>query len=320
MSKLNTKPHKRTIYAIPSRAELESVDSDSSKEVSKKRVAAYARVSTDQEKQEGSFFSQIGFYTDYINSKPEWKFVKVYADKGISGTSYKHRDALLQMIEDAKAGEIDLILTKSVSRLARNTVDSLNITRELKSYGVEVFFEKEQLSSFDSNAELLFTIASSVAQEESRSLSENVRWGKQRSMEAGNVPFTYKHFLGYRRGEDGNPEIVEEEAEVIRKIYSLYLDGKSLRAIGDQLSSENIKTPSGLDEWSATTVRSILTNEKYKGDARLGKTYVVDFLTKKVKVNHGERKQYYVHDSHPAIIDKETFDAVQDEIERRKKK
>ena len=283
----------------------------------KKRVAAYARVSTEQDAQQNSYEAQISFYTDYIKSKPEWEFVDVYADEGISGTSYKKRDGFNRMVKDAEEGKIDLILTKSISRFARNTVDSLTITRKLKAVGVEVFFEKENISSMDAQAELIFTIMSSVAQEESRSISENVRWGHQRSMEAGKVHLPWGHFLGYRKGANGLPEIVEEEAVVIRDMYRRFLSGETLKCIADTLTKQGIKTPTGKDIWSVETVRHILTNEKYKGDARLQKTYTVDFLTKEVRVNNGERKQWYIQDSHDAIVSPETFELVQKELERR---
>lgn len=209
------------------------------------------------------------------------------------------------------------ILTKSISRFARNTVDSLTITRELKAQGVEVFFEKENISSMDVRAELMFTILSSIAQEESRSISENVRWGVQRSMEAGKVKLPWKTFLGYEKGPDGLPKIVEEEAKVVRDIYQWFLDGMTMNEIARKLTSLGVKTPRGKDVWIDTTVRSILKNEKYKGDARLMKTYIDDFLNKQRKINKGERKQWYIHDSHDAIIDPETFELVQKEIARR---
>ena len=283
----------------------------------KKKVAAYARVSTEQDAQQNSYAAQIDYYTGYIQSKPEWEFVGVYADEGISGTSYKNRDGFNKMVADAKAGKIDLILTKSISRFARNTVDSLTITRELKSHNVEVYFEKENISSMDAQAELIFTIMSSVAQEESRSISENVRWGHKRSMEAGKVSLAWSSFLGYTKGPDGLPQIVEEEAAVVRNIYKWFLDGMNYHEIAQRLTNEGVKTPMGKDVWRPESIRSILTNEKYKGDAILQKTYVEDFLTKKVVVNHGQRKQWYIHDSHDAIIPSVSFDLVQQEIARR---
>lgn len=283
----------------------------------KKRVAAYARVSTEQDAQQNSYETQIAYYTEFIKKKADWEFVGVYADEGISGTSYKNRSGFNRMIEDAKAGKIDLILTKSISRFSRNTVDSLTVTRELKAKGVEVFFEKENISSMDKTAELVFTMLSSIAQEESRSISENVRWGKQRGMEAGRVSLAWSSFLGYEKGEDGLPKIVEEQAKIVRRIYRRYLEGASLNKIAEELMADGIKTPMGKDTWSCDGIRRILTNEKYKGDARLQKTYTEDFLTKQIKVNHGERKQWYIHDSHDAIVSAETFELVQKELARR---
>ena len=282
----------------------------------KKRVAAYARVSTEQDAQQNSYEAQIEYYTNYIQSKPDWVFVEIYADEGISGTSYKNRAGFNRMIDDAKAGKIDLILTKSISRFSRNTVDSLTVTRDLKAKGVEVFFEKENISSMDKTAELVFTMLSSIAQEESRSISENVRWGKQRSMEAGKVYVPYRSFLGYEKGEDGLPKIVPEEAEIVRSIYGRYLEGATLNQIAGELTASGITTLKG-NRWTKDGIRRILTNEKYKGDARLQKTYIDDFLTKQVKINRGERKQWYIHDSHDAIVSPETFELVQKELARR---
>lgn len=282
----------------------------------KKRVAAYARVSTELDAQQNSYEAQIEYYTNYIQGKPDWEFVGIYADEGISGTSYKNRSGFNRMIDDAKAGKIDLILTKSISRFSRNTVDSLTVTRELKAKGVEVYFEKENISSMDKTAELVFTMLSSIAQEESRSISENVRWGKQRSMEAGKVYVPYSSFLGYEKGEDGLPRIVPEEAEIVRSIYRRYLEGATLNQVASELNATGITTLKG-NQWTKDGVRRILTNEKYKGDARLQKTYIDDFLTKQVKINRGERKQWYVHDSHDAIISPETFELVQKELARR---
>ena len=283
----------------------------------KRRVAAYARVSTDNEEQQTSYEAQVDFYTRYIQSHPDWEFVGVYADEGISGTSTKKREGFNRMIADAMAGKIDLILTKSISRFARNTVDSLTAIRQLKEKGVEVYFEKENIYTLDAKGEVMITIMSSLAQEESRSISENVRWGKRKSMADGKVSMAYKNFLGYERGEDGLPKIVEEEAKVVRKIYNLFLRGYTVRMIANCLTEQGVPTPSGKTQWSVSTIMSILQNEKYKGDALLQKTYIDDFLTKKVIRNHGEVQQYYVENSHPAIIDRSTFELVQQEIARR---
>ena len=221
------------------------------------------------------------------------------------------------MVADALAGKINLIVTKSVSRFARNTVDSLTTVRELKAHGVEVYFEKENIYTFDGKGELLITIMSSLAQEESRSISENVTWGQRKRFADGKVTMPFKHFLGYDRGEDGVPVINEKEAEVVRLIYSLFLHGKTAVGICRYLESLDIPTPSGKSKWRQSTVMSILQNEKYKGDALLQKKFTVDFLTKKQKVNEGEVPQYYVEGSHPAIISNIDFDLVQAEITRR---
>ncbi len=287
-------------------------------EQQKKRVAAYARVSTDQDEQLSSYEAQVDFYTRYINNNPEWEFVAVYADEGISGTNTKKRDGFNCMVADALSGKIDLILTKSISRFARNTVDTLTTIRKLKEKGVEVYFEKENIYTLDSKGEIMLTIMSSLAQEESRSISENVTWGKRRSMEEGKVSFACKHFLGYGKDSNGQLRIVEEEAEIIRSIYKMFLDGETVRVIADSLTSRGILTPAGKKVWSVSTIMSILQNEKYKGDALLQKTYTADFLTKKVRKNNGELPQYYIENSHPAIIDRETFALVQKEIERRR--
>ena len=283
----------------------------------KRRVAAYARVSTDSEEQLNSYEAQVDFYTSYIKSNPEWKFVRVYADEGISATNTKHRDGFNKMVADALNGKIDLIITKSVSRFARNTVDSLTTVRKLKEKGVEVYFEKENIYTLDSKGELLITIMSSLAQEESRSISENVTWGQRKRMADGKVSMAYKHFLGYEKGADGNPTIVEEEAKTVRQIYAMFLEGKTLREICAALTEDGIPTPAGKIQWRTSTVKSILTNEKYTGNAILQKRFTVDFLTKTTKVNEGEVPQFYVENSHPAIIDLATFDLAQDEMARR---
>ena len=241
------------------------------------------------------------------------------ADEGISGVSTKDREGFNRMISDAQAGKIDLIVTKSVSRFARNTVDSLTTVRKLKENGVEVYFEKENIRTLDSKGELLITIMSSLAQEESRSISENVTWGQRKRFADGKVSMAYKQFLGYRKGPDGLPEIDPEQAEVVRKIYRLFMAGKTIGYICKQLEAEGIPTPGGKTKWQSQTVNSILTNEKYKGSALLQKTYTVDFLTKTMKVNEDEVPQYYVECSHPAIIEPSEWEAVQVEVARRKK-
>ena len=292
--------------------------SPSGAQVQKLRVAAYARVSTNLEEQITSYEAQVDYYTRYIQSKEDWEFVDMYTDEGISATNTKKREGFNRMVADALAGKIDLIITKSISRFARNTVDTLTTVRKLKEKGIEVFFEKENIRTLDGKGELLITIMSSLAQEESRSISENVTWGQRKRFADGKVSIPYGRFLGYRKGADNLPEIVEEEATTIRLIYRLFLYGKSPSAIAAYLTDEGIITPGGKKIWRSKVVESILTNEKYKGDALLQKKFTVDFLTKKSKVNEGEVPQYYVENSHPAIIEPEKFDLVQYELKRRK--
>ena len=284
----------------------------------KLRVAAYARVSTDSDEQFTSYEAQIDYYTQYIQRNPEWTFVKVYTDEGISGTNTKRRAGFNEMIEDALAGKIDLIVTKSVSRFARNTVDSLVTIRKLKEKGVQVYFEKENIYTFDGKGELLLTIMSSLAQEESRSISENVTWGQRKRFADGKVNLPYKNFLGYRKGADGFPEVVPEEAVIVRGIYSRFMEGLTSGAIAKELTADGIPTPSGKLRWQSSTVESILKNEKYKGAALLQKCFTVDFLTKKKKINEREVPQYYVEHSHEPIVSPEEFDKVQSEFNRRK--
>jgi len=306
----------RIVQKIEGRASLTGAIQDT--ECRKKRVAAYARVSTDSDEQLSSYEAQVDFYTRHIKSHSEWDFVSVYTDEGISGTNTKKREGFNRMVADAMAGKIDLILTKSISRFARNTVDTLTAIRQLKAKGVEVYFEKENIYTLDAKGEVMITIMSSLAQEESRSISENVTWGKRRSMEEGKVGLPYKNFLGYEKGEDGLPKIVENEAKTVRTIYQLFLEGQTVRMIADYLTRQGVPTPMGKTNWSVSTIMSILQNEKYKGDALLQKTYTIDFLNKKTKKNQGEVPQYYIENSHPAIIAPETFDLVQKEIERRR--
>lgn len=283
-----------------------------------RRAAAYARVSTDSEEQLTSYEAQVDYYTKYIKSQSDWEFVDVYTDEGISATNTKKRDGFNRMVQDALDGKIDLIVTKSVSRFARNTVDSLTTVRKLKGAGVEVYFEKENIWTLDSKGELLITIMSSLAQEESRSISENVTWGQRKRFADGKVSIPYGQFLGYRKGTDGLPEIVPEEAEIVRTIYRMCIEGKSTNAIAKHLSQQGVPTPAGKQVWQQATVESILRNEKYKGAALLQKKFTVDFLQKKMKVNEGEVPQYYVEHSHAAIIDPEEWERVQLELTRRK--
>ena len=306
----------KTVTTIP--ATVNRFNSSPITQVKKRRVAGYARVSTDTDEQFTSYEAQVDYYTNYIKSREDWEFVSVFTDEGISGTSTKHREGFRKMIEEAMAGKIDLIITKSVSRFARNTVDSLSTIRKLKEIGCECYFEKENIWTFDGKGELLLTIMSSLAQEESRSISENVKWGHRKRFADGKVSVPFGRFLGYKRGEDGNLVIDEDEAVTVRKIYRLFLSGLTPHAVAKRLTSEGIPTPGGKDKWNPSTIKSILTNEKYKGDALLQKEFTVDYLTKKKKTNEGEVPQYYVENNHEPIISPEVFEMVQQEFERRK--
>ena len=286
----------------------------------KLRVAAYARVSTEQDEQQNSYEAQIDFYTRFIGNNPDWVFVSVFADRGITGTNTKNRDEFNKMIDLAMNGEIDLILTKSISRFARNTVTTLQTVRELKAKGVEVWFEKENLHTFDPKCEMMLTIMSSLAQEESRSISENVIWGQRQSMRKGKIHLAYSRFLGYKKGADGRPEIVEEEAAIVRDIYDWYISGDSINTIAERLTEQGIPTPAGKSRWSVSTIRSILSNEKYKGEALLQKTFTVDYLSKEVRKNTGEVPFIRVHNSHEAIISPEVFDRVQEMLTQQTKR
>lgn len=281
------------------------------------RVAAYCRVSTKQEEQLNSYENQVEHYTERINSENGWTLEGIYADKGISGTSVKNRDEFNRMIRRCRQGKIDMIITKSIARFARNTVDCLKYVRLLNDLGVDVYFEEQGIHSNQPGAEFYITIYGSIAQSESENISANIKWGKAQSAKEGKVIFQYKNFLGYRKGEDGQPKIVPEEAETIRLIYDRFLAGDSLKGIAELLEGKGIKSPTGKAQWQFSTIQSILSNEKYKGDAIINKTYITDCISKKVRVNNGERPKYYVENSHPAIIDSATFGRVQEELARR---
>lgn len=304
----------KRVVELPEVADLQK---EINKEFRQKRVLAYCRVSTKQEEQLNSYETQRAAYIDKINKNPDWKLVRIFADKGITGTSVKNRKEFNKMIQFCKQGKADMIITKSISRFARNTVDCLHYTRLLKEIGVDVYFEEQKIHSTQPGAEFYITLYGSLAQSESENISANVRWGKEQSAKKGKVTFHYKNFLGYERGEDGKPVINVRQADVIRFIYDRYLAGDSMMEITKKLGDLKIPSPAGNEKWQCTTVRSILTNERYKGDAIINKTFVVDCISKKIKVNNGERKKYYVENNHPAIIDAETFARVQEEIARR---
>lgn len=308
---------KKKVTTIP--ATKTKYSSKSKVQVTKRRVAGYARVSTDSDEQFTSYEAQVDYYTNYISNRADWVFVGIYTDEGISGTNRKHREGFNSMVKDALDGKIDLIITKSVSRFARNTVDSLTTVRELKDSGVEVYFEKENIWTFDSKGELLITIMSSLAQEESRSISENVTWGQRKRFADGKVTVPFKNFLGYDRGPDGNLVVNKEEAKVIKKIYRYFLEGNTPYKIAKMLTDEGIPTTQGKKKWSSGPVKSILTNEKYKGDALLQKSFTVNFLTKEKKINEGEIPQYYVEKNHEPIIEPKVWDFVQELLKNRPK-
>lgn len=284
------------------------------------RVAAYCRVSTEQEEQQNSYQVQISYYTDLINRKKEWTLVKVFADEGISGTQAKKRPEFLKMIRMCKQQKIDLIITKSISRFARNTVDCLEYVRQLKDLGIGVIFEKENLNTLTMTSEFMIALYGSFAQAESESISKNVSWGKQKAYAEGKVSFQYAKLLGYKKGENGKPEIVPEEAETVRMIYNLFLDGLSFTRIKKMLENQNLLTATGKKIWSESNIKSILKNEKYVGDALLQKTFTVDCITKKVQKNNGERPMYLVTNHNDPIIDRDIFNRVQQELARRTSK
>lgn len=299
-------------------AKPKQINTEQNAPLTKRKVAAYARVSTDRDEQFTSYSAQVDYYTQYIQSRKDWQLVGVYTDEGISGTSTKHREGFNKMIADALAGKIDLIVTKSVSRFARNTVDSLTTIRKLKEHGTECYFEKENIWTFDGKGELLITIMSSLAQEESRSISENVTWGHRKRMADGRVLIAFSTFMGYRRGKNGEMVVDEEQAKVVCDIYRWYLQGATPHSIAKRLMGMGVPNCYGKDKWYDSTVQSILTNEKYKGDALMQKRYTEDFLTKKRRKNNGVLPQYYVEGDHEAIIEPETFDMVQREVARRR--
>lgn len=280
-------------------------------------VAAYCRVSTEQENQAGSYARQISYYQEKIDNKEGWILAGIYADDGVSGTVKKKRDGFLKMIKDCEDGKIDLILTKSISRFARNTVDLLTTIRNLKSRNIAVYFEKEHINTLDGAGEILITILSSQAQEESRNTSENIRWSIRQKFEKGELMVNHNHFMGYTKDVAGQLQIVPKEAEIVRSIFRLYLIGHSSTFIARYLEQHNMKTVMGKTKWQLTVIDKMLSNEKYMGVALLQKTYTVDYLTKQRAKNNGELSKYFVERSHPPIVSEEMFYGVQDEKLRR---
>ena len=305
----------KNITVIPAR---KRVGSTAAKEKIKKlRVAAYCRVSTETEEQNLSYEVQVAHYTEFIKKNTEWEFAGIFADDGISGTNTKKREEFNRMIEECMEGNIDLVITKSISRFARNTLDCLKYIRQLKEKYIAVYFEKENINTMDAKGDVLLTIMASLAQQESQSLSQNVKLGHQYRYQQGKVQVNHNRFMGYTKDEEGNLIIVPEEAEIIKRIYREYLEGKSLVGIGRDLEKDGILTAAGKPRWRPETIKKILLNEKYIGDALLQKTFTVDFLTKKRVKNEGHVPQYYVENSHEAIIPKELFLQAQEELHRR---
>lgn len=306
----------RSITHIPARQTI--VTTNNNLQIPKKKVAAYCRVSTDQLEQLSSYQNQLIYYREYISNNKAYEFVGIYADEGISGTNTKKREQFNKMIADCKSGKIDMIMTKSISRFARNTLDCLQYVRLLKDLGIEVFFEKENINTLDSKGEILLTLLSSLAQEESNNLSQITTWGIRRRFEQGKVTVNEKKFLGYDKDGEGNLIINRQQAKRVKRIYQEYLNGKGPTRIMRELEHDKVKGVTGSIKWYTTTIDKILRNEKYKGDALLQKTYTTNFLNKTRAKNEGQVTQYYVEESHPAIIPPIMWDAVQLEIERRK--
>ena len=310
---VETRPERKVIV-IPAR-EKTPEEQERKKNL---RVAAYCRVSTNSEEQLSSYENQLAYYTEKIMKNPEWTMMEVFADEGITGTSTSKRTNFLRMIRQCRQGKIDLILTKSISRFARNTVDTLNYTRELRSLGIPVIFEEHGLNSIYPESEFLITIFGAQAQAESESTSSRVRWGVQQSMRDGRASIQYKYLLGYRKGADGQMEIVPEEAETVRQIYRMYLAGQPLRNIRTSLVSEGRRNALGTTEWTTSNLQTILTDEKYCGDVLRQKTFIQDCISKKAIRNTGQLPKYLIQNHHDAIIDRAQFDAVQMELARRR--
>ena len=281
------------------------------------RVAAYCRVSTEEEEQQSSYEAQCTYYTDKIMTNPEWTMAGIFADEGITGTSTKKRDDFNRMIRKCRQKKIDLILTKSMSRFARNTLDSLKYIRALKELGIGIIFEKENINTLEMDTELIITFMSAFAQSESESISANVRWGKRQAMKEGKTSVNFKKLYGYFLDSEGNPRVDSDQAEVIRGIYNRYLQGASLRMIRQELEAEGIPNPAGREKWGIDQIRNILSNEKYCGDVLMQKTFIQDCISKKVVKNTGQLPMYLIQNNHPAIVSREVYQAVQAEKARR---
>lgn len=281
------------------------------------RVAAYGRVSTEEEEQQSSYEAQCSYYTEKIMSNPEWVFAGMFADEGITGTSTKKRDDFNRMIRKCKQGKLDLILTKSISRFARNTLDTIKYTRMLRAMGIGIYFEKENINTLDMDSEMLITMLGAFAQAESESISRNVAWGKRKAMLDGKVFVNFNQLYGYFLDADGLPGINEDEASAVRFMYAQYLYGNSLRMIKDKLDDAGIPNLKGEPGWATSTIKSILTNERYCGDVLGQKTYKESVINGKSRRNNGELPQVLIQNNHPGIVSRETFYEVQEEMKRR---
>ena len=282
-----------------------------------KRVAAYCRVSTDSEEQLTSYQNQVRVYTEMIAANKEWEFAGLYADEGISGTRADKRPEFQRMIRDCQNGKIDYIITKSVSRFARNTVECLEYVRSLKAQGIGIFFEEQNIDTLKNESELYLVIYAGFAQSESESISKHITWTYRKKFEEGKVSFQYKNFLGYRKGADSQPEVVPEEAAIVERIYEMFLAGQPVKMIAQTLQAEKIEIPGKNLSFSKNMIMNILRNEKYCGDCILQKTVTVDCISKTRKVNQGEAPMYIVENNHPAIISREVFNRAQEELIRR---
>lgn len=309
-----TKIPKKTVTVIEPKRSL-IVDKE---KYHQQRVAAYCRVSTDSEEQLTSYTTQKKVYSEMIAARKDWEFAGLYADEGISGTRADKRPQFKKIINDCLSGKIDYIITKSVSRFARNTVDCLDHVRILKAKGIGVFFEEQNIDTLKIDSELYLVIYAGFAQSESESMSKNITWTFRKKFEDGNSVFMYKKLLGYKKGEDGMPEIVPEEAALVKRVYNMYLAGETPRRISAAMKAEKIEIPGKSLSFSESMISGILTNEKYCGDSVLQKTVTIDCISKTRRKNTGEAPMYYVQNSHPAIISREVFHKTQEELMRRK--
>ena len=302
------------VIVIPAKEELPQ-DQEKKKNL---RVAAYCRVSTKKDEQLNSYENQKAYYTEKIMANPDWTMADIFADEGITGTSACKRKDFLRMIRQCRQGKIDMILAKSVSRFARNTVDTLNYTRELRGMGIPVIFEEQNINSIYPESEFLITIHGAFAQSESEGISSRVKWGKHQAMRTGKANIQYKTLLGYEKNPDGEMVVNAEQAETVRRIYEMYLSGQTLRSIKEALESGGFKNSAGTMEWTTSNLRTILSDEKYCGDVLLQKTFIQDCISKKVIKNTGQLPMYLIQNHHEAIIPRDRFDAVQVELARRK--